>query len=142
MSFTTTGSDKAKALVVRMTMWSQVMPDVPVFTYEVDAVTAACGTLSLAYEPGTPYEAVTGLNGWVDTGACGGNDLVTAKADGFDITWTVPLSSTTLKKGAKLSGFAARVDVSNPAVPFPSSTTQTGLGLVDSATGKGTWKLT
>jgi hypothetical protein len=39
--------------------------------------------------------------------------------------------------------FVARVDPSNPVIPYPShgDVGMTGLGLIDSATGSGTWTL-
>jgi hypothetical protein len=141
VTFRSTGSGRTRALVVTMTMSSPVMPEVPVFTYEVRATTSSCGALELTHEPGTPYEAVTGLNGWSSLERCGGTqDLLTAHADGFDIRWTIPIPAA-MKRGTVFSGFEASVDVSNPAVPFPASTTGTAIGLVDSARGTGTWRL-
>jgi len=119
----------------------------PGVTYEVDATTTGCGVISFTYEPGTPYEKITGLSGWADWGSCdntagdGNIELLTPQVAGKTITWTFALKSTGLKVGSVFSAFQARVDLSNPAIPLPSSTTGTGFGLIDKAIGTGTWKL-
>ena len=116
-------------------------------TYEVEASTSACGDITFTYESGTPYESVTGLNGWADWGTCVGSDgesaieLLTATVNGNAIEWAFGLKATPLKVGTALTDFRARIDPSNPAVPFPSSTTGTELGLIDAATGSTGWKV-
>ena len=135
-----------KQLVVTMTLAGPVRSE-PVLTYEVEATTTSCGDVTFTMEQGTPYQSITGLNGWADWGDCmnaagdGSIELLTATVDGNKIRWEFGLKGTGLKPGTVFSNFRARVDPSNPAVPFPSSTTGTELGLVDGATGKGTWKL-
>lgn len=150
--WTTAGSGKGKAyvpkqLVVTLTMAGPIDTTTPVFTYEVEALSSACGVVTFTYEPGTPYESVTGLNGWADWGDCantagdGSIELLTPKIKGSTITWTFSLKAIEVKPGTTLSAFAARVDPANPVVPFPSSTFGTELGLVDAATGTGTYKV-
>lgn len=149
--YTTTGSGTGaayvpKKLVVTLTMAADVSQE-PVFTYEVEAATDTCGDVAFTYEPGTPYETVTGLSGWADFGDCPVADdnptqLLAPTVKGRTITWTFGISKgSPLKAGAVFTDFRARVDPSNPAVPFPSSVTGTELGLVDAGTGTGSWTL-
>lgn len=139
--FRTVGPAKSRTLFVTMTMGGNVVQEAPVLNYEVDAH-VSCGDVSFSFSPGTPYEAVTSLNGWV-TSSCGGDslELVTVTVQGSTITWELPLDSTVFKKGTAFTDFEARVDPTQPAVPFPSSTTGTTLGLVDIAKAAGPWKL-
>jgi hypothetical protein len=127
-----------------MTLAGPVITD-PGVTYEVEAMTDACDDVTFTMENGTPYQGLTGLNGWADWGSCtngdNGVELLTAKISKNTITWTFPIKATPLKIGTKFSDFRARVDPSNPVVPFPSSATGTELGLFDAGTGDGTWRL-
>jgi hypothetical protein len=121
----------------------------PGLTYEVDAKTDTCGDLSFTYEPGTPYENISGVNGWALWGNCsntagdGGIELMAVVADGNKITWEFGMKSIGLKVGTVVSNFVARVDPSNPLIPYPShgDVGMTGFGLIDAASGSGTWKL-
>lgn len=142
-----TGSGKAyvpKKLVVTLTMAGPVSSE-PGLTYEVEAATDSCGDVTFTLEPGTPYGEVTGLNGWADWGDCTVGDsnveLLTAKIAESTVTWTFGVKATPLKVGTVFTDFRARVDPSNPVVPFPASVTGTELGLIDAATGAGPWKL-
>ena len=116
-------------------------------TYEVEATTTTCGDVTFTFEPGTPYSSVTGVNGWADWGNCstaaddGSIELLPVEVSGNAITWAFGLKSTPFKVGTVFRDFRARIDPSNPVVPLPSSTTGTELGLIDSATGTGSWKL-
>jgi hypothetical protein len=116
-------------------------------TYEVEATTDTCGDVTFTFEPGTPYERVAGVNGWADWGTCSSAagdssvELLPVEVSGNAISWTFGLKSTPLKVGTVFRDFRARIDPSNPAVPFPSNATGTGFGLIDSATGSGTWKV-
>ena len=141
------GSGKSyspKSLVVTMTLAGPPATD-PGVTYEVEATSDTCGDVTFTMEPGTPYESVTGLNGWVDWGTCTVGDssveLLTVKTKGSSIIWTYGLKASPLELSTVFSDFRARIDPSNPAVPFPSSTTGTELGLFDAGTGDGTWKV-
>lgn len=149
VQWTTTGkgsgkSYSPKSLVVTMTMAGPVAME-PGLTYEAEAATTTCGDVAFTMEPGTPYEAVTGLNGWVDWGDCvvgdSGVELLTVKVKGPSIVWTYGLKASPLELSTVFSDFRARVDPSNPVVPFPSSTTGTELGLIDAGTGTGSWKV-
>ncbi len=117
------------------------------FTYEIEATTDTCGDVTFTAEPGTPYEGITGLNGWADWGSCttdaaeGGVELLTVQINDRTLRWTFGLKSTPLKVGTVFRDFRARVDPSNPVVPFPSSATGIELGLVDAAKGTGTWRV-
>jgi hypothetical protein len=139
-------SYRPKAFRVTMTLAGPVATE-PGLTYEAQAATTTCGDVLFTYEPGTPYESVTGINGWADWGTCqnsaddGTIELLAATVDGKTITWEFGLKSTPLKVGTVFSGFEARVDLSNPVIPFPSNATGTGFGAVDGATGTGSWKL-
>lgn len=139
--FSTKGPVGNQALVVTLSTWSPVMPELSTFNYEVD-VKASCGDLSLSMSPSTPYEKVTGLNGWVSS-SCGGDvsDLISAQVRDNTITWVVPLDGKVFTKGTTFTDFEARIDLAQPALPFPSSITGTALGLVDVATSKATWRL-
>ena len=139
--FRTEGPSRYRVLKVTMTLGGDVMKQAAVFNYEVDA-RVTCGDVSFSFSPGTPYETVTHLNGWV-TSSCGGDsqDLVTVAVDGQTITWELALDPTVFKKGTAFTDFVARVDPAQPAVPFPSSATQTTLGLIDVAKAAGPWKL-
>ena len=149
--YTTTGTGSGKKYVpkkfiVTMTLAGPAEAG-PGLTYEVEAATDRCGDVSFTYEPGTPYGAATGRNGWAEWGNCLATDgtesveLLAATANGNKVSWEFSLKATDLKVGTVFTDFRARVDPSNPAVPFPSSLTQTELGLIDAATGKGPWKL-
>lgn len=143
--FTTVGKGSGKAyvpksLVITLTLAAPPLAG-PGVTYEVEAASADCGDIAFTYEPGTPYEDVTGLNGWVDWGRCGDVALLTPKVKGSTVTWTFSLKSTPLELGDELTRFRVRVDPSNPLIPFPSSATGTELGLIDAATGDGPWQL-
>ena len=141
------GSGKSyspKSLVVTMTMDGPVRME-PGTTYEVEAATSSCGDVTFTMEPGTPYESLTGLNGWADWGSCmvgdSGVELLTVKVKGSSIIWTYGIKASPLELGTVFTDFRARVDPSNPVVPFPSSTTGTELGLIDAGTGDGKWVL-
>lgn len=147
--WTTTGKGSGKAyspksLVVTMTLDGPVRTD-PGVTYEVEAATDTCGDVLFTMEPGTPYESLTGLNGWADWGECVVGDssveLLTVKTKGSSIIWTYSIKASPLEVGTVFTDFRARVDPSNPVVPFPSSTTGTELGLIDAGTGDGEWVL-
>lgn len=149
--FTTAGKGAGKHYLpkvfsVTMTLAGPALSG-PGITYEVDAMTSTCGAVSFTYEPGTPYERITGLNGWADWGSCdnqagtGHFELLAVAVDGKKVTWEFVLKATGLKVGTVFSKFAARVDPSNPALPLPSSATGTQLGLIDAATGPGSWRL-
>jgi hypothetical protein len=140
--FEAKGRGASKALVVTMSTWSPVMQDLATFNYEVDAK-APCGDVSFSFSPGTPYQSVTGLNGWVST-SCGAglSDLVSVQVKGTEITWVLSLDPKAFEKGMPFTDFVGRIDLAQPAVPFASSATGTTLGLVDIATAKGPWRLT
>lgn len=137
--FRTVGKGRNKSLEVIMTLASDVQ-NVGAFNYEVDATSNTCGDLEFSMSPGTPYETVTGLNGWITTG-CGEQDLVHVDVQGRTITWSLPLDQALLKGNTVLKNFTARVDPAQPALPFPSSATATTLGLVDAAVGSKPWRL-
>ncbi len=145
--FTTTGQGKGKSykptkFVVSLTLAAPPSAG-PGVTYEIGASTSTCGDVLFTYEPGTPYSAVVGVNGWADWGDCGDAVLLTPKVAGSTITWSFGMKQIAgMKVGTVFSGFVARVDPSNPVVPFPSNAIPgTGPGLIDKATGDGTWKL-
>lgn len=143
--YTTSGKGSGKSyepkqLVVTMTL-AGPPATTPGYTYEVEAATSSCGDVMFTMEPGTPYSDVTGVNGWVEWGTCADIALITVKTKGNSIVWSFSIKGTPLKVGTVLSDFRARVDLSNPVVPLPSNSQGGELGLLDSATGTGTWKL-
>lgn len=147
--YTTEGTGKGKSytpkkLVVTLTLAGPAVTD-PGFTYEVEASTDTCGDVAFTFEPGTPYEGVTGRNGWAVWGDCtvgdGAYELLTVKTKGDSVIWTFSLKATPLEIGTVFEDFRARVDPTVPVVPLPSSETGTELGLIDGATGDGTWKV-
>jgi hypothetical protein len=151
--FTTSGTGSGKGYVpkafsVTMTLAGPVEAG-PGLTYEVDATTSTCGDLSFTYEPGTPYEKAIGPSGWAQWGSCtnttgdGGIELLSPTVAGNKITWEFGLRSIGLKPGAVFKNFVARVDPSNPVIPYPShgDAGMTGLGLIDAASGSGSWTL-
>jgi hypothetical protein len=136
-----------KKLVVTMTMAGDVVTT-PGLTYEVQADTAPCGPVTFSAQQGSPYSQLFGVNGWTDFGSCndatGSNvELVTVDVSGKTLTWKVSLKALPkeLKVGTVLSAFEARIDPTNPLIPFPSNATGTTLGLVDKGTGTGKWRL-
>jgi hypothetical protein len=151
--YTTSGTGQGKAykpkeLLVTMTLAGPV-ETTPGLTYEVQGTTNTCGDVTFTYEPGTPYEKVTGLNGWANWGSCTDDSdsniaLLTVTAEGNKLVWEFGLRATPLKVGTTFSAFEARVDPSNPVLPFPSSE-QTGIvgvtGVIDVATSSTTWKV-
>jgi hypothetical protein len=151
--FTTAGTGSGKKYVpktfsVTMTLAGPVEAG-PGLTYEVDATTSTCGDLSFTYEPGTPYGKVFGPNGWAQWGTCnnttgdGNIELLAPTVAGNKITWEFGLKSIGLKPGAVFKDFVARVDPSNPVLPYPShgDVGMTGLGLIDAASGSASWTL-
>jgi hypothetical protein len=140
-----------KKLLVTMTMAGDVLTE-PGLTYEIQAETAPCGTVTFTAEQGSPYSAVTDVDGWADWGTCTVPDsngaptnveLLTVEASGKTIQWkfSLKLIPKELKVGTAFTDFEARVDPTNPVVPFPSNATNTTLGLIDKATAPGPWKL-
>src|SRR4051794_25129382 len=149
--FTTAGKGSGRGYVpktftITMTLAGPALSG-PGLTYEVHATTDKCGDIAFTYEPGTPYEKVTGLNGWADWGSCdnqagdGNIELLTATAAGNKLTWEFGYRAISLKAGTTLSNMKAYVDPSNPAVPFPASENGGPFGVVDTASGTGTWKV-
>jgi hypothetical protein len=149
--FTTAGKGSGKGYVpkqfsVTMTLSGPAQAG-PGLTYEVAATTSTCGDVTFTYEPGTPYSRVVGVNGWASWGSCdnqagdGSIELITVTAEGSKIVWEFGIKAISVKAGTVFSAFRARVDPSNPVVPLPSSETSSELGLIDAATGSGTWKL-
>ncbi|MBK5306919.1 MAG: hypothetical protein JJD92_09555 [Frankiaceae bacterium] len=147
----TPGSGKSyvpKTFSVTMTLAGPVDAG-PGLTYEVDAKTDTCGDLSFTYEPGTVYGDALGPNGWAQWGSCqnqagdGGIELMSVEAAGNKIIWEFGMKAIGLKVGTVFSSFVARVDPSNPVLPYPShgDVGMTGFGLIDAAAGTGTWKL-
>ncbi len=149
-STTGTGSGRKyvpKKLVVTMTLAGPAISQ-PGLTYETQAETGPCGTVTFTAEQGSPYSTAFGVNGWADFGSCndseGSNvELLTIATKGNDIiwTWSIKQLPKELKLGTAFTNFEARVDPTNPVLPFPSNATGTTLGLVDKATGPGPWKL-
>ena len=147
--FTTGGKGSGKRYVPKSFTVTMTLAGAPLsgpgLTYEVHASTDKCGDISFTYEPGTPYENVTGLNGWADWGSCdnqagdGNVELLTVQVEGSKLVWEFGYKAISLKVGAKLSDMKAYVDPSNPAVPFPASANGGPFGVVDVATGTGTW---
>ena len=152
-STTGTGSGRRyvpKKLVLTMTLAGDVLTN-PGITYEASAVTTTCETVTFSAQQGTPYSAVVGVNGWAEWGSCSkptsdgdsNVELLTVAVKGNTLTWTMPIKMLPkgLTLGTVFSDFEARVDPTNPVVPFPSSLTRTDMGLLDIGTGTGTWKL-
>lgn len=150
--FATTGAGTGKAyrpskLVITLNL-AAPPSDGPGLTYEIGATTSDCGDVVFTYEPGTPYGAITNVDGWADWGDCplsadGSVELLAPKVVGSTITWSFSLKAVGkgMKVGTVFSDFVARVDPSNPVVPFPSNATGTALGLIDAGSGDGSWKL-
>ena len=149
--FTTSGKGSGKSYVpkgfsVTLTLAAAPLGG-PGLTYEVHATTGACGEISFTYEPGTPYESATGLNGWADWGTCdnqagdGSVELLTVEVAGNKVIWEFGFKAIALKVGTVLSDMKAFVDPSNPVVPFPSNASTGELDVFDVATGTGTWKV-
>lgn len=149
--FTTSGKGSGaryvpKRFSVTMTLAAAPLSG-PGLTYEVHATTSTCGDIGFTYEPGTPYENITGLNGWAEWGSCnnqagdGNIELLTVAVTGNKLTWEFGLKAIGLKVGTVFSNMEAFVDPSNPAIPLPASALTGKLGLIDVATGPGTWKL-
>jgi hypothetical protein len=154
VQFSTTGTGKGKfykpaKLVVTMTLAGPPVTTPPGITYEVDVMTKECGLLTFSMQDGSPYTTVTGVNGWGDWGDCttstaaDGVELIRTKVKGNTITWSWGLKAIpkALKVGTVWGPFEARVDPTNPVVPFPSSLTSTELGLIDAGSSTATWKL-
>lgn len=153
--WSTTGTGRgrsyvAKKLVVTMTLAGDVIKE-PGLTYELSANTSTCGLVTFSSQNGSPYTTVTSLNGWADWGDCtkpgadgdSSVELLTVAVKGNTLTWSMPIKMLPkgLKLGSLFSDFEARVDPTNPLIPFPSNTTGTAMGLIDTGTGTGTWKL-
>lgn len=153
--WSTTGSGSGrkyvpKKLVVTMTMAGDVVTQ-PGLTYEVSALTTTCETVTFSVQQGNPYSTALGVNGWAEWGACTkpGSDgpssveLLTAAVKGNTITWSMSIKSLPkdLTLGTIFSDFEARIDPTNPVIPFPSSLTNTDNGLIDLGTGNVKWKL-
>lgn len=155
VTYATTGVGSGRAyvpkkLVITMTTAADVFTT-PGLTYEVSAMTTSCDVVTFSAQQGTPYSAVVGVNGWAEWGSCtkpttdgdSSVELITVVAKGKTLTWSysIKMLPKDLKIGTAFSDFEARVDPTNPVVPFPSSLTSTDRGLVDIGTGNVTWKL-
>jgi hypothetical protein len=149
--FTTSGKGSGKSYVpkgfsVTMTLAGPALSG-PGYTYEVHATTNTCGDIDFTYEPGTPYENVTGANGWAEWGSCdnqagdGNIELLTVETSGNKVIWEFGFKAIGLKVGTVFSNMKAFVDPSNPALPLPASSFAGELDLIDVATGTGTWKV-
>lgn len=152
--FSTTGKGSGKAYVpkqftVTLTLAGPV-ETAPGTQYEVEAMTDTCGLVMFTYSPGTPYGNLTGRTGWALWDTCtssAGDDssieLIAPTVTGNTIRWEFGMKAIGLKVGTTFKDFKVRVDPSNPALPYPSrgDGLDTGLGLIDSASGTGTWKL-
>lgn len=151
--YATTGTGKGRSykptrFVVTMTLAGAVITT-PGLAYETTATTAACGDVILTAQQGSPYSTALGVNGWANWGDCttgtapDGVELIRVKVAGNKLIWDFGLKSIPkpLKIGSVFSSFEARVDPSNPVIPFPSYLTFTDLGLIDKATGTTPWKL-
>lgn len=155
VTFSTTGTGSGrgyvpKKLVVTMEMAGDVVTQ-PGLTYEISAETSACGPVTFSAQQGTPYSQVVGVNGWAEWGDCMSRsdatsnvELITVAAKGNTLTWSFSLKMVPkeLAVGTTFSNFQARIDPTNPVVPFPSGTLGVGhRGLVDVATSTAVWKL-
>ncbi|HEV2890501.1 MAG TPA: hypothetical protein VGX28_09000 [Frankiaceae bacterium] len=154
VTFATTGTGSgrayvAKKLVVTMAMAGDVITT-PGLTYEISTETSSCGRVTLSAQQGSPYSQVTHLNGWADWGDCMSRadatsnvELLTAAVKGNTITWSFSLKMLPKELAVRTSftTFEARIDPTNPVIPFPSSATQTENGLVDVATSDVVWKM-
>jgi hypothetical protein len=147
--FTTSGKGSGKSYLpkgfsVTLTLAGPPLAG-PGLTYEVHATTNKCGEIGFTYEPGTPYENVTGLNGWADWGSCdnqagdGNIELLTVQVAGNKVIWEFGYKAIDLKVGTVFSDMKAFVDPSNPVVPFPADSSGGELDVFDVATGTGTW---
>jgi hypothetical protein len=134
-----------------MTMAGDVVTS-PGLTYEAQAETGPCGTVTFSAQQGSPYDSITGVNGWADWGSCTvpGTDgaptnivLIPVEPSGKTLQWkfSLKLIPKELKVGTVFTDFEARVDPTNPLIPLPSNQTGTALGLIDKATAPGPWKL-
>lgn len=149
--FTTSGKGTGRSYVpksfsVTLTLAGPPMSG-PGLTYEVHATTSKCGDIGFTYEPGTPYERITGLNGWADWGTCDNQagdsniELLTVQTSGSKVIWEFGFKAIGLTVGTVFSNMKAFVDPSNPAVPFPADSTVGERDVFDVATGTGSWKL-
>ena len=151
--FSTAGKGSGRAYVpkqfsVTLTLAGPV-ETAPGTQYEVEAMTDTCGLVMFTYTPGTPYGSVTGRTGWamwdkcLSTAGDSNIELLAPTVEGSTIRWEFGMKAIGLKVGTTFKDFKVRVDPSNPALPYPSKGDglDTGLGLIDSATGTGTWKL-
>ena len=137
-----------KTLTVTLTLAGPV-ETAPGTQYEVEAKTDTCGDVLFTHTSGTPYGDLTGLTGWAVWGDCVGSDgesaveLITPTVEGSTIRWEFSLKAAPVKVGTTFRDFQARVDPSNPALPYPSKGGGPGFGpgLIDAATGSGPWKL-
>jgi hypothetical protein len=147
--FSTAGKGSGKRYAPKMFTVTMTLAGPPLagpgLTYEVHATTSTCGDIDFTYEPGTPYENVTGANGWAEWGSCDNQagdsniELLTVTVDGNKLVWEFGYKAIGLKVGTVFSDMKAFVDPSNPVIPLPSSAGAGELDVLDVATGAGTW---
>jgi hypothetical protein len=147
--FTTSGKGSGKRYVPKTFTVTLTLAGAPLsgpgLTYEVHANTTTCGDIDFTYEPGTPYEKVTGLNGWAEWGSCSNQagsssiELLTVEQTGSKVIWEFGFKAIGLKVGTVFRDMKAFVDPSNPALPLPASSTAGELDVFDVATAPGPW---
>ncbi len=145
---TGTGTGKKyvpKKLVVTLSTAGPVEAN-PGVSFKLSAMTSTCGQVDFIYFPGTPYSALVQVNAWAQWGDClsknanpeGNAELITASVRGNSIIWSFSIKGTPLKLGTIFKDFRVYVDPCDPVLCFPFGVDQ---GLIDAATGSGSWKL-
>jgi len=133
------GSGKAyvpKKLIVTLTLAGPPRTE-GLVAYTMRAETDTCGRFIVKYTPGT---AVSGLIGdtYATFGSCAEGMFFPAKVKGSVVTFEFGLKATGIDRGTEVSDFIATVDLSDPALgSFGSDIVSPGL--LDKASGKGTW---
>ena len=108
-----------------------------VFSYNISADTDSCGALAIKYAPGNATGTVIG-DSYATFGSCSEGVFFPAKVKGSVVTFDFALKAIGVDRGTEFSGFKAGVDLSDPATAI-FGTDMVGDGVLDTATGDGTW---
>lgn len=143
VDFKTTGVGTGKAYLPKKLVVTLTLAAAPqtqgAFSYNVDADTDSCGRLSVKYAPGNAIGGVIG-DTYATFGSCAEGVFFPAKVKGSVVTFDFALKSIGLDRGTEFSAFTASVDLSEPAgALFGTDSVTTTAGLLDKASGDGTW---
>ena len=144
VAYTTTGIGTGKGytpkkLVVTLTLAAP--PSSPGVSYTVSADTDTCGVLESRFAPGNATASLIG-DTYATFGSCAESVFHFAKVKGNQVSFEYALKAIDLDRGTQLFDFRATVNVIDPALGSLGTDANSATdGVLDTATGKGTWRV-